>query len=518
MSRIIVVILFAVALSPSGYAFPAREALGPGAIETSAAGQPATPTSAPGSQSRDDGAGSDTLADQRSTETRRPHIGTPPAAAGETGGTLFRALFGDWLERRGVYVENAMQVGVSTNNTSDTLARVTGGANQPVVFPGDRGFQLNALEVYLHKDILTNVIPRVGPIPGPVPQRVSWGFYSEICYGRASQPARMYGWDMLWKINEPGASNSALAAANRQNFLATPSMFAQVYVPLLNGMAITAGRFPTAIGFEIPPPIRPSNNFFYSRTTLFATQPQQVFGVLASVNVMRNAGAGYLSAEFGVNKGWFLYESNNGEPHYQFGLHYRSPKMTTGIDYEGMLGNSQTDPGPRQTGWLPMHRVVSPHGQRRMHHSLNGFHDFNDRWRVTAETAFGRQYGDGKPETILLGSIPGAGPGFSGASWGGVNGQILYRARRDVSYGLRLEHFRNPDGFALFPMSAVKSHFNAVTTGARYDVSRFVVLRPELRYDWQSANEGQHAFGLMNRNGKTYSSQLTASLDMILYF
>lgn len=62
-------------------------------------------------------------------------------------------------------------------------------------------------------------------------------------------------------------------------------------------------------------------------------------------------------------------------------------------------------------------------------------------------------------------------------------------------------------------MAAVRSDFNAVTLGLTYKINKSAILRPEVRYDWQSGNNGVNAFG-----GGTADKQTTLSTDLVIYF
>ena len=125
------------------------------------------------------------------------------------------------------------------------------------------------------------------------------------------------------------------------------------------------------------------------------------------------------------------------------------------------------------------------------------------------EILYGKQAGDGRPDTISIVT----GPGFSGARYRGQNAILSWRTSPRLRYSVRAEHFSTPDGFGIFPLSTVRSDFNAVTLGAQTDLNKFVAFRPELRYDWQSHHDGARAFGA----GKA-SRQVTLSADVVLRF
>ena len=429
---------------------------------------------------------------------------SPTIPPGE--GWLFQTLFGTDLhaaDRTDIY--GFVQTGFSRNNEAHGGPLGAGHANFPVVGPSDENLQFNALELFVDRKIQGDLTPRVTPLPGPVPDQISWGVFLDVLWGRNGQAALLSGLETRWEVNAPGATSPALATRDRQNFLAIPNSFAQVYLPYGKGMAITAGRFSSAIGYETPPALRTSPNFFYSKTYAFVAQPNQVLGALFSANVTRDE-HGLTMAELGIVRGWQNWTDDNDARSLIGALRWRANDMTEGLDYEFITGDEQNS--SKQNVEAPVHRVISPRGQNRQHHSLNGY-VADGPWKLSGELAYGRQDGDGRRDTIDIVT----GPGFRGAQYGGVNAQLVLQIQPDLAGAVRLEHFRDPEGFALYPATAVPSDFNAATIGVRYDASRFLSLRPELRYDWQDNNHGLAAFGFGHQTRQT-----TFSIDALVYF
>ncbi len=456
----------------------------------------------------------------KATGTQLPHVGTccMPGAGPATGGTLFQGIFGDGLAKRGIYVENMLQLGVAINTASDPAGRAVGTSNYPVAGVPDQGFNFNTLSLLTHKDVTTDISPRGGPYRGAVPTKWSWGWFTEWTYGRNMQAARMYGWEMNWGINQPGAGNSALAAQNRQSFFAMQHEEFEIYMPFLKGVDIIIGRFAPSIGYEIPPSYRPGPDYFYSRAYAVPSSPVDTLGMLSAWNVMRSEKYGYVSAEFGINTGWMTVKSPNGRPNYQQSLRYRSPNMTSRLDYESMVGCGEVQPGAERAKYLPTYRVASPNCLMRQHHSINGTQTFG-KWRAALDVYYGKMEGDKNAGTIYLLNNTH----FNGAFYQGEYGQLVYQASKTLSYGARIEHFRNPNGYAIVPVSSVKSNFNSITVGPHYDFAKWVTLRPEMRYDFQTNNHGLNAFGLQNTkvNGVTKGTenhQVAFQMDMLLYF
>jgi hypothetical protein len=419
-------------------------------------------------------------------------------------GALWRELFGDSLEKDyGVKIHGVAQVGFSSNTATTHERARSGNSNFPVVGPNDEGLQFNKVGLLIERPFKSNVLPRITPLPGPVPQDFSWGFAVEMVYGPSALPAMGYGFENDWGINRKPAG--VVPGTQRESYLAMPHVMAQLYFPVAYGVALTVGRFGSGVGFEIPTVWRPSPNFFYSRTYALVAQPDLVFGGLLSANLMRSE-AGLLAGELGVVNGRQNVRDNNGSKSVIAALRWRTPDMRTGVSYAMMTGNEEN--APDHEVQMPTARILSPRGQRRTHHSLTFMQAVSAQTHIAVELVSGRQAGDGQADTIdIIG-----GPGFSGAKCNGLNAHLDWRATPQLQYGLRAETFDDKNGFALFPVSMAATRFNAVTAGVRYDFNKFVTLRPEIRHDWQSS-QGANAFG-----GGRKRQQSTFSVDAVVNF
>ncbi len=178
-----------------------------------------------------------------------------------------------------------------------------------------------------------------------------------------------------------------------------------------------------------------------------------------------------------------------------------------------MSGDDQNDPAVNNIQ-MPLARIISGNGQQREHHSLSIGFKPADAWQANVEFVYGKQHGDGKPGTIdILTFNPALGNFFTGGAYSGVVAQAVYTANDKLSYGARYELFKDPQGIALFPVTAVPGEFNALTFGMTYKLSKNAIIRPEIRYDWQTGNNGIKAFG-----GGTAEKQTTISTDLVMHF
>lgn len=214
-----------------------------------------------------------------------------------------------------------------------------------------------------------------------------------------------------------------------------------------------------------------------------------------------------LGAELGVIQGQGNLRDNNDSKAVVGALRWRTPDMNTWIDYEFLVGDSQNE--SRNDIQTPRGRLISPDGQFKQQHSLNGWHRFDEKSSMGGEMVYGRQAGNGKASTVDIVT----GPGFDGAHWWGANVVLTYQQRKDLSFSVRAEHFDDPDGYILFPSSIARGAFNALTTGLRYDFNKYLSLRPELRYDCFNGSDDARPFGQGDAR-----RQLTGTVEALVYF
>ncbi|MDR3763062.1 MAG: outer membrane beta-barrel protein [Acidobacteriota bacterium] len=422
---------------------------------------------------------------------------TDEAAAPE--GALLRPVLGNtnWLK-----IDWDAEFTFSENNHNQSLERSYGSGNLPVV-PTDDGVNLNNVEMYVHKDPHGSAMLGYGPLQGAAPKQASWGYYTQAVAGRASG-SLFGGWDETWGLNHRSATDPNTTASS----LIVPNAYAIAYVPVLGGLNFFGGFYGIGIGHESHTNLRIGPNQFATHTYSLIANPDLALGGVVAGDFFRNQ-RGTLAWEFGMNSGIETVRSPNGTPAYQAAIRYRTPDFKTRIDYATFWANGEISPDRTAadypgTAW---HGVISPRHQLYQYHALTMGHDFTPRWNAYTEFTMGHQSGDGRAGTIALRTSQG---GFRGASWGNAVLGATYRATSKLWYNARYEHYRDAAGYEL--PSGVRSDFNGLTGGVRYTMGRYLVLRPELRYDWQNASHGA-AF-----NSKRSHTQLTGTIDLSVYF
>ncbi|WP_420239011.1 outer membrane beta-barrel protein [Telmatobacter bradus] len=426
-----------------------------------------------------------------------------PAAENLPGeGTLFRGFIkpNKWVE-----VDGDMMIDFSENNRSDALDRTYGEGNLPMV-PTDEGIYINTIELNVHREAKSDSMLGFGPLPGIKPSKPDFGYMMQLIYGRCSS-GLVGGWDRGWSVNTEAVNNPSSLYYNRANTLILPLFYAYAYLPVLNGTNIYGGILGSGIGHEIHPNTRPTPNLFASHSYSFMDEPDQVIGVQVTGNLYRSS-KHLIGYEVGINNGIETTVSANGRPNYVASLHYKSANMRTAVDYTAFLGDSEVAPNKSAADFpSTWHGVISPRGQYYQYHDFNASQVFTPHWSSYTEIVVARQAGDGKSDTINRTTSTG---NFRGAQWGGVTVGTSYKVNPKLSYNVRAEHFRDGNGYAL--PAGVASGYNETTLGAMYDFSKNLVIRPEVRYDWQNAYTSR-AY-----NNASNSSQFSGSVSMILYF
>ncbi len=506
-----------------------------------------------------------------------------------------------WLnveKKTGIVWEGYTQMGVDTNNTFqrgnvpcagiDSPVGCNGAepnnAGGPVADPSDTNYvEMEQSEMFIHRNVKGNIVSGITPTPAPMYKKFDWGFMSDTVYGRVLG-CLMNGFDVNWSMNPSGANDTI----NRANYLCEPNAFVDLYIPVLKGIVIHLGRFDDVVSNdETPTAALWGPDIFFSRDYTFY-RDATVLGGRVSAMIFHSHTKGYLMADYGMNSGLKTTHSLNGGYMSTFALHYRTPKMDTWIDYQGRVG-----PGSVKTNatavtigedtfgpgsvllakplWvsnaLANYHVFSPNNQLFFENNLIIQKEFRPHWKVTAQVAYGKQFGDGSdtnptyatynPAAVIAGipildpfglceaSEPVTGAPFcrifKGASFLSYEGQVTYTVKPNkLNFSMRAEEFRNPNGFFGGPVFAVvnnafgaggesglppcwgcvKGAFNDISWGLNYAPIRMVRIRPEVRYDWQSGNYLSNAFGQLNPGvdyaGQTSSTQFFAGVDALI--
>lgn len=227
------------------------------------------------------------------------------------------------------------------------------------------------------------------------------------------------------------------------------------------------GHFFTIIGYEVVPAI---GNFFYSHAYTFQYgEPFTHTGWLATYTRDNWSFSG------GITEGWNTFDANDSGAGFLGGITYTDKDwgsvafaITTGDDSEVNLAG------------------VGPLANRTMY-SLVWTRNFTSRLTYVLEHDLGSQ---NNAQTAS----------GTGAQWYGINQYLFYKLNCCWTAGVRIEWFRDDDGFVvtgLQPGNAIvgasfPGNFYECTVGLNYKPSGNLTIRPELRWDWYDGQPNQN--------------------------
>ncbi|MNO61063.1 hypothetical protein D3C76_516990 [compost metagenome] len=417
----------------------------------------------------------------------------------DPNGSLFRSLFGDSLERDyGIKVHGWAQAGwIYNDNGSDDVSK-------QAFFNDDEGFNLNQFALAVEKAPKSNVVGRVGPFPGPMPQEADWGFNVTALYGKDARFFKTYGWDEDLGVNrsaDPDDENFVIAQA-----------YLDFYFPVLGGSDLMVGIFHTPleneIGFALGSPA-PAD--FYSHTYSFMHGPAKHAGALYSFKLPQEEGGSMLGFELGLVQGWNNLQDPNHSPDVIANVRWRSADFGTWIDWENIYGNGAGDSFAECSCGSPLPAGTKDDDYKRLASYLTLSQVLDPNNRVALELNYGKQE-------------QGAFAGFANkndATWYGTDVNWYHKLSENLMWNSRAEWFytdapvhvmmANIDPNTGIPDPTWGS-FYGVTTNLAWTPTPNVRLRPELRYDIHSG-PGRDAYADGEKD-----SQVVASFDVSFFF
>lgn len=419
--------------------------------------------------------------------------GNPPSSS------LFRSAFGDGLEQEhGIKVHGWAQAGwIYNDNGSDDVSK-------QAFFSNDEGFNLNQFALAIEKAPKGNVIGRVGPFPGPMPQEMDWGFNLTAIYGKDARFFKTYGLDEDLGINRS-------AEGNDENFNIAQA-YLDFYFPVLGGSNLMLGVFHTPlendIGFALGSPA-PAD--FYSHTYSFMHGPAKHAGALYSFKLPSAEGESMLGFELGLVQGWNNLQDPNGDLDVIANLRWRSADFRTWVDWENIYGNGAGDSFAECACGSPIPAGSEDDELTRYASYLTLSHVLDERNRLAVELSYGQQ------EDAAFAAFANK----DDATWYGANLNWYHRLGENLMWNSRAEWFYS-DAPAHVVMASIDPQtgvpdpswgsFYGFTSNLAWTPTPNLRLRPELRYDIHNGS-GRDAFG-----GGREDAQLIGSFDITLFF
>ncbi|MDR0338276.1 MAG: outer membrane beta-barrel protein [Planctomycetaceae bacterium] len=276
--------------------------------------------------------------------------------------------------------------------------------------------------------------------------------------------------------------------------LSLPQAYAEMFIPFGNGITVKAGHFYSGMGLESA---MSPNNFFYSHSYSFMYgSPTTLTGITATAKLSSR-----FSAMLGFSRGWNIFEKSNDKLSGLAGLAWQSFDKRTALSFLVHSGEESFR-----------------NGDNRTNYALTWQHQLSPHWHYALEHTFG--YEKNGAALNLLDGTRGTARWYSFAQY------LQWKWSERFALGLRGEWFRD-NGQARIQKDFVDSSYFRlegndyfqITLGANWKPTRYMTIRPEIRYDWSNVVVTDAATG--NQTG-IYSNNkkqmLSFALDGIFRF
>ena len=262
--------------------------------------------------------------------------------------------------------------------------------------------------------------------------------------------------------------------------LSMPQLYAEVFVPVLQGLSVKLGHFYTILGYESP---MATQNFFYSKAYVTEYgQPYTHTGLLGSVQASHG-----LVFHAGFTQGWNNWEDINDEFSFLGGVTLRSLDDRTKFAFALHSGREDADGADSRTVY-----------------SIVFSHQINSCLLYVMQHDYGHE---------TNGALDGD------ARWYGVNQYLINQVSDTVALGMRVEWFRDQDNARVLGIPSPLTeggNYTALTFGLNWNPCEQLTLRPEFRWDWSDVNPPGSSDGMFNDFGDR--NQFTFATDLIYRF
>ena len=376
----------------------------------------------------------------------------PQEAAIEEGAT--RYLETDFLLNRGIETYGFVDIGIGANGWGADW-------NGPITF-NDRAWQGQMNQLYLINERILKE------------DQLSLGGRIDLLYGTDFLYTQAAGLDGFAPDDW---------ASSRYYGLAMPQLYAEVGSQALN---VKFGHFYTLIGYEVVPAI---GNFFYTHAyTMQYGEPFTHTGVLGTW-----VPNDQLTIIGGITNGWDNWDVGLPVPGNP------GPGKTSNAAFLGAVTFSSSDGSQALTiansSGNEANGAVNGAGDsligNRTVTSIVYTNEFTDKLTYVYQSDFGYAANAGVAYQTV-------GQQADSAYWYGANQYLFYNFTDYLIGGLRFEWFRDNNGYRVVSglrdgspgVGGMAGNFWEMTWGLNYLIGNNLVIRPELRYDWFSADEG----------------------------
>jgi hypothetical protein len=402
-----------------------------------------------------------------------PPAPPPPAAAPGDRWALMRTLQGTWY---GVQLDDA-RTSVSGWTEMSYTASTNSVSNQPVVW-NDRAnrFLMNQTWIRLERSVVTSGT-----------SDVTWGYRVDADYGS----------DYRFSLMRGLLNNQLLNSQGNQNLYGIDliGFYANLYIPtLFQGTDVRVGRLFTPFGAES---LEGISTPFVSRSYAFNWSPPFThMGIMVSPTFNANWSGKFMLAN--GNDVWI--GDNAQEMRFVGALTWVNDRKTDSVTYGWSWGRGKFNTGkpfnPATTG-----EQSEPAGRNNINvNDLVWAHVFDPKWTYATELIYG--YQTGVPANVPGGLIDLRKDSSGTAHWGSWVNYLYYNFAPNLTGIVRYELFDDFEG----QRTGFEGLYSALTVGCQYRPWKSVLIRPEIRYDYNGYSrpfEGKHGI-------------LTAALDCIV--
>lgn len=277
----------------------------------------------------------------------------------------------------------------------------------------------------------------------------------------------MFGTDTRY-TQAAGNWDASLMSKNNYYNMAMPQAYAEIFAPIGHGLSAKLGHFYTIIGYESVPS---GPNFFSSHSYSFKSSPFTTTGALFNYAINQEWGL-----NFGAVTGPDNFISQSGAWSQMSGLTWNNVRTGTTAIFSIMSGNVYEDKSSEQVYYSAILQQAF------------------GKWTYVLEHDRGTQQ-----NAISQGQT---------AEWYSIVNYLTYQTTETTGLGVRGEWFNDVNGFRYDKGAA---NFYQVTVGLNWKPKHWLMIRPEVRYDWSQAQIA--AFD----NGQR-SDQILLGFDTLIQF
>jgi hypothetical protein len=421
-------------------------------------------------------------------------------ASAEEGPTRYLEV--EPLTSRGINTYGWINAGIGANNWGSPF-------NGPITF-NDRNWQGQMNQLYLVNERLLDV------------DNGRWlGGRVDLLYGTdyIYTTARGLDGNLLNQPNSAGVAGAPSWASSKDYGLAMPQLYGEVGA---GNHAVKFGHFYTIIGYEVVPAI---GNFFYTHAyTMQYGEPFTHTGILDTWTPNDQ-----LTVYGGITNGWDnfsdpinilgianpAYPGANSNAGFLGGVSFKNSDQTQSLTTTVASGN---EPGSFVSATGPANI-----GNRSIVSTVY-INELSDKLTYVFQNDNGWQF-NANPVSQNIGQAAGL------AQWYGINQYMFYTISDTLVAGMRLEWFRDNNGYrVLNPIrnaiwggpvgSGYAGNFWQATWGLNWKPNRNWIIRPELRYDWYSPDNmaGPLPFGRISGGSGDQYGQFYGGCDAIWQF